>query len=221
MKYKYNYSYLEKWIKANGNITDRVILRAIGSSSNKSLGEWKGKKVPMPIIAMLRFCNTFGVPITAFIVDEDKQDDNEVIISDSDQTVPKDGYIAGNAKREMGHRTLRDPLDVENIPSIVPGLKANTTQTAEPEEVPIPIINKEEENTDQETVDDNNKNTNTATMLDTVLINKLLDIIAEQQKTISDQHHQIVALTQQVISQPSQHTPFAADPIHPNDSGNK
>ena len=234
MKYKYNYSYLEKWIRANGDITDREILRAIGSSSNQSLGLWKGKKIPMPVIAMLRFCNTFGVPISAFIVDEDKLDDNEVIMSDSDQTTPEDGYIAGNAKRETGCRNLRDPLDVENIPSVVPGLKANVTRAAGQdgthtyainEGMPISGINDKrvstEEKKNQGAAGDSNKNTNTTAVLDTTLINKLLDTIAEQQKTISDQHHQIVALTQQVISQLSQHTSFAADPIPPNDSDNK
>lgn len=38
MKYCYNYSFLEKWIKANRDITDRQILHAIGTTSNTRLG---------------------------------------------------------------------------------------------------------------------------------------------------------------------------------------
>lgn len=221
MRYQYNYSYLEKWMKSNGNITDREILRAIGSSSNQSLGLWRRMKAPMPTISMLRFCNTFNVPLSAFIVDLDDEN-NKVMRGEDDKLVPEDGYIAGDAKRGVGHRALRDPLDVESIPSVVPGLRPV------PEETPPPLDAPKTEDSGAENVESTPPKASPDTANcdgrrlehDTTIINKLLDIIADQQKTISDQHHQIVDLTQKVLHLQNNGTEtsagiyMVADPIH-------
>lgn len=100
MKYCYNYSFLEKWIKANRDITDRQILHAIGTTSNARLGLWERMEAPIPTIQLLRFCNTFQVPITAFIVDTDDKYDKSIDELDyvqpdmNDQFEPNGGYIA-------------------------------------------------------------------------------------------------------------------------------
>lgn len=72
MKYFYNYSFLNKWMEANSKITNREIMKAMGTTSNACLDSWIRMKSPLPTIAMLRFCNAFHIPISAFIVDADK-----------------------------------------------------------------------------------------------------------------------------------------------------
>ena len=71
MKYQYNYSFLGRWMAKNKGITINTILRAIGSTSNNSLRLWEHGKCPMPVTSILRFCNTFQVPISAFFCDID------------------------------------------------------------------------------------------------------------------------------------------------------
>ena len=133
MKYEYNYSFLERWMQANQKVDGKRILQAIGSTSNQSLRLYLDRKCPMPIISILRFCNTFHVPISAFIVDKEKylgyvddskgiETESEVIPLDSDAFEPVDGYIKNDDKRAHGSRSLRNPIDVTEQASIVPGI---------------------------------------------------------------------------------------------------
>ena len=128
MKYFYNYSFLDKWMEANSKITNREIMKAMGTTSNACLDSWIRMKSPLPTIAMLRFCNAFHVPISAFIVDADKDSQGEgcceagyVCPSIDDQFEPDGGYIDNDEKRKQGTRALRNPLDVERMESVVPG----------------------------------------------------------------------------------------------------
>lgn len=189
MKYQYNYSFLEKWIEVNRKISYKKILKAIGSTSNISLSLYESKKTPMPVISLLRFCNTFNVPISAFIVNNEE---NEMHIRPNidDQLEPDGGYINSSEKRGKGTRALRDPLDIEEIPSTLP---------------PYYIINKIKSDYDKkEELNPEELNKNDLDIPKEYIYNekgKLINIIAEQQKQIAEQQKQIAQLTQFLLQE--------------------
>ena len=232
MKYCYNYSFLEKWIKANRDITDRQILHAIGTTSNARLGHWERMKAPIPTIQLMRFCNTFQVPITAFIVDTDDKYDKSIDELDyvqpdiNDQFEPDGGYIAQNERRPNGGRALRDPLDVDRIKSIIPGL---TTIKAHRQNVQTGCIHQSASvnhafvNQSAYTLPEKEPDVSLSTL------NKMLDIIAEQQKQmagqqtlIAEQQREIATLTHRILSMTdarygSGNVGMAADPLMHDD----
>ena len=206
MKYFYNYSFLDKWMEANRKITNKQIMKAMGTTSNACLDSWIRMKSPLPTIALLRFCNAFHVPLSAFIVDADAQtgENDEgiehVLPGIDDQFEPDGGYIDNDEKRKLGTRVLRNPLDVERVKSVVPGWtsdgiagdggakgrkqKGEYKREAAPapmnETAPTPIA---------EPVPNADPDISMATL------NRMLDIIAEQQKQIGEQQKLISELT--------------------------
>ena len=200
MKYFYNYSFLDKWMEANRKITNKQIMKAMGTTSNACLDSWIRMKSPLPTIALLRFCNAFHVPLSAFIVDADKDlqeeggycEEGYVCPGIDDQFEPDGGYIDNDEKRKLGTRALRNPLDVERVKSVVPGwtsdgiagdggakehkqkeeYKRENAAVPMNETAPTPIA---------EPVPDADPGISMATL------NRMLDIIAEQQKQIGDQ----------------------------------
>lgn len=232
MKYCYNYSFLEKWIKANRDITDRQILHAIGTTSNARLGHWERMKAPIPTIQLMRFCNTFQVPITAFIVDTDDKYDKSIDELDyvqpdiNDQFEPDGGYIAQNERRPNGGRALRDPIDVDRIKSVVPGL---TTIKVHRQNVQNGCIHQSASanhafiNQSSYTLPEKEPDVSLSTL------NKMLDIIAEQQKQmagqqtlIAEQQREIATLTHRILSMTdarygSGNVGMAADPLMHDD----
>ena len=201
MRYFYNYSFLNKWMEANGDITNKQIMKAMGTTSNTCLDSWIRMKSPLPTIAMLRFCNAFHVPLSAFIVNADAnpQGDDDCYEMEyvrpgvNDQFEPDGGYIGNEARRQNGTRALRDPLDVDRIKSVVPGWNSNgiagdvvakgnrcgkkkESETAAPAPIAKPVPN-----TDPD--------------ISMATLNRMLDIIAEQQKQIGDQQKLISELT--------------------------
>lgn len=122
MKYQYNYSFLGKWMSMNRNISIDTILQAIGTTSNNSLRLWEKGRTPMPTTSIMRFCNTFQVPISAFFCDRERDMARVppyVLPDDTDQFEPDGGYVT---ERQQGSRALFDPLDVNEISSKIPGL---------------------------------------------------------------------------------------------------
>ena len=201
MMYFYNYSFLNKWMEANENITNKQIMKAMGTTSNACLDTWIRMKSPLPTIALLRFCNAFHVPLSAFIMNADANpqgDDDcyemEYVRPDvNDQFEPDGGYIGNEAKRQNGTRALRDPLDVDRIKSVVPGWNSNgiagdvvakgnrcgkkkESETAAPTPIAKPVPNADPD-------------------ISMATLNRMLDIIAEQQKQIGDQQKLISELT--------------------------
>ena len=201
MRYFYNYSFLNKWMEANGNITNKQIMKAMGTTSNTCLDTWIRMKSPLPTNALLRFCNAFHVPISAFIInadanphgDDDYYEVKYVRPGVNDHFEPDGGYIGSEEKRQNGTRALRDPLDVDRIKSVVPGWTSNEiagdgvekghrcgkkkeSETAAPTPIAEPVPNSD-------------PNISMATL------NRMLDIIAEQQKQIGDQQKLISELT--------------------------
>lgn len=226
MKYFYNYSFLDKWMEANRKITNREIMKAMGTTSNACLDSWIRMKSPLPTIALLRFCNAFHVPLSAFIVDADKgkQESEDcceagyVCPGIDDQFEPDGGYIDNDEKRKKGTRALRNPLDVERMESVVPGWTsvgdagnggANEHKTREEHkgkaaaapmyaDAPTPIT---------EPV------TTAEPDISLTTLNRMLDIIAEQQKQIGEQQKLISDLTHRLESQQTSYS-MVAEEIH-------
>ena len=216
MKYFYNYSYLNRWMEANRDITNKQVMRAMGTTSNTCLDSWVRMKSPLPTIALLRFCNAFHVPLSAFIVDADAQweeDMEHVRPGIDDQFEPDGGYLGNDAKRQLGTRALRDPLDVDRIKSVVPGLTSDgiagnggalgksagkqgaaadsgaAVETASASgEDSVPMAEK----THAKAIEHD---------ISVDMLNRMLDIIAEQQKQIGDQQKLIGELTRRLETQ--------------------
>ena len=228
MKYFYNYSFLNKWMEANGKITNREIMKAMGTTSNACLDSWIRMKSPLPTIALLRFCNAFHVPLSAFIVDADKSkqgsegccDEGYVCPGIDDQFEPDGGYLDNDEKRKKGTRALRNPLDVERMESVVPGLtsvgnagdgcaKEHKTREEKNEAVAAPTNTASPPPiTEQVTTEEPDISLST--------LNRMLDIIAEQQKQIGDQQKLIKELTHRLESQHPGYG-MVAEEIHRNE----
>ena len=206
MKYFYNYSFLDKWMEANRKITNKQIMKAMGTTSNACLDSWIRMKSPLPTIALLRFCNAFHVPLSAFIVDADAQtEENDegiehVLPGIDDQFEPDGGYIDNDEKRKLGTRVLRNPLDVERVKSVVPGWTSDgiagdggakgrkQKEEYKREDAPAPM-NETAPTPIAEPAPDADPGISMATL------NRMLDIIAEQQKQIGEQQKLISELT--------------------------
>lgn len=188
MRIQYNYSFLGKWMQVNRKISIDTILQAIGTTSNNSLRLWEKGKSPMPVTSIMRFCNTFQVPISAFFYDMDADNENPapyIKPDTNDQFEPDGGYVK---ERQQWSRGLYDPLDVQTIPCTVPGLVAPAQQ----EETPEP-----------ERANNTHMSTTTTTDMEALIEletkhslqrDNLLDIIAEQQKQIAELTHQLLSM---------------------------
>ena len=210
MKYFYNYSFLDKWMEANGKITNREIMKAMGTTSNACLDSWIRMKSPLPTIAMLRFCNAFHVPLSAFIVDADKDqqgsegccDEGYVCPGIDDQFEPDGGYIDNDEKRKKGTRALRNPLDVERMESVVPGW-TSVGNAGNGGANGVMLGRKEEHKEETAAAPMNAASpppitepvTTAEPDISLKTLNRMLDIIAEQQKQIGDQQKLISELT--------------------------
>ncbi len=190
-------------------------MRAMGTTSNTCLDSWERMKSPLPTIALLRFCNAFHVPLSAFVVDADASPFGDsdcckmeyVRPGAGDQFEPDGGYLGNDAKRQLGTRALRDPLDVDRIKSVVPGWTSDGTagngdesdwnkrgkeKGKEEEGVRAPA--KEEGGVHAPGMGHD---------ISMATLNRMLDIIAEQQKQIGDQQKLIGELTRRLNSQQS------------------
>ena len=229
MKYFYNYSFLNKWMEANRKITNREIMKAMGTTSNACLDSWIRMKSPLPTIALLRFCNAFHVPLSAFIVDADngKQEsesyceDGYVCPGIDDQFEPDGGYIDNDEKRKKGTRALRNPLDVERMESVVPGwtsvgntgdggAKEHKTREEHKGKAAAAPMNAASSPPITEPVTTAEPDISLSTL------NRMLDIIAEQQKQIGEQQKLINELTHRLDSQQPSYG-MVAEEIHRND----
>ena len=229
MKYFYNYSFLDKWMEANRKITNREIMKAMGTTSNACLDSWIRMKSPLPTIALLRFCNAFHVPISAFIVDADKDQQGSegccregyVCPGIDDQFEPDGGYIDNDEKRKKGTRALRNPLDVERMESVVPGwtsvgntgdggAKEHKTREEHRGETAAAPMNAASPPPITEPV------TTAEPDISMKTLNRMLDIIAEQQKQIGEQQKLINELTHRLDSQQPGYG-MVAEEIHRNE----
>lgn len=196
MKYQYNFSFLNEWLKVNPEIPKGEILQALGAKSNNRFKAWVRCEGPMPVISMLRLCNAFQIPLSAFFRDSDAGTDGAVVPgmpTPNDILEPAQGYASSTDERQHGERSMLNPLDVQIAPSVVPGVVMKPSETDYTQEVAKPTAsneNADKKNTSLPTTD-NISDTNLAAIV--ALENRhieqqhqLLDIIAEQQKQIAD-----------------------------------
>ena len=185
MKYQYNFSFLNEWLEANPEIPKGDILQAIGSKANNRFKAWVRCEGPMPVISMLRLCNAFQIPLSAFFRDADAGTDGAVVPGmpmPNDILEPAQGYADNMDDRQQGERSILNPLSVKVTPSVVPGVV----------EKPIKVDDKQEPPTTVENISDANlaaiiklENEHMAQQ------RRLLDMIAEQQKQIADLTHML------------------------------
>ena len=185
MKYQYNFSFLNEWLKANPEIPKGEILQAIGSKANNRFKAWVRCEGPMPVISMLRLCNAYQIPLSAFFRDADAGTDGAVVPGmpmPDDVLEPVQGYADNMDDRQQGERSILNPLSVKVTPSVVPGVTAR----------PIKVDDTQEPSATVDNISDANlasiirlENEHMAQQ------RRLLDIIAEQQKQIADLAHML------------------------------
>lgn len=185
MKYQYNFSFLNEWLKANPEIPKGEILQAIGSKANNRFKAWVRCEGPMPVISMLRLCNAYQIPLSAFFRDADAGTDGAVVPGmpmPDDILEPAQGYADNSDDRQQGERSILNPLSVKVTPSVVPGVTARPIMVEDTQEPPATV--------------DNISDANLASIIKMekehmAQQRRLLDIIAEQQKQIADLAHML------------------------------
>ena len=185
MKYQYNFSFLNEWLKANPEIPKGEILQAIGSKANNRFKAWVRCEGPMPVISMLRLCNAYQIPLSAFFRDADAGTDGAVVPGmpmPDDILEPAQGYADNQDDRQQGERSILNPLSVKVTPSVVPGVVAKPYKVDDAQEPPATV--------------DNISDANLAAIIKMenehmAQQRRLLDIIAEQQKQIADLAHML------------------------------
>ena len=75
----YNYSFLSDWMKANPHIKRMDLLNTLEMCDYGTLAKWLNGVTMMPLTQIMKFCNRYNVPITAFFYDE-LADDNSVFL---------------------------------------------------------------------------------------------------------------------------------------------
>lgn len=201
MKYQYNFSFLNEWLEANPEIPKGEILQALGAKSNNRFKAWVRCEGPMPVLSMLRLCNAYQIPLSAFFRDADASADGAVVPgmpTPNDILEPAQGYADNMDDRQHGERSMLNPLDVKTAPSVVPGVVMKPSEEDDTQEAAKPTAsneNADKKNTSLPTTD-NISDTSFATIV--ALENRhieqqrrLLDIIAEQQKQIADLTHML------------------------------
>ena len=200
MKYQYNYGFLAKWLENNKkNLPKSAIQEAVGSKSNNAFKSWVRMDGPMPVITMVRFCNAFQIPISSFFRDADAQDGMVPSRPEPDDQLEPNGGYADLESRTQGERTVLDPLDVPMIKTVIPGSSLSVAEVKEDDD---------HADTNQIVVG-NITDANMAALIklqrehaanERELMeqkNRLLDIIAEQQKLIADLTNQLLKMRQQ------------------------
>lgn len=125
MKYQYNFGFLKQWLAANPQLQVKTIQAALGSKSNNSWKSWANGEGTLPIISLLRLCNAFQIPLSAFFRDADSNGEAAVvpgIPTMDDELEPKGGFDRAPSERLPGEKSYLDPLDVEVCLTTIPGI---------------------------------------------------------------------------------------------------
>lgn len=125
MKYQYNFGFLKQWWAANPQLQVKTIQAALGSKSNNSWKSWANGEGTLPIISLLRLCNAFQIPLSAFFRDADSNGEAAVvpgIPTMDDELEPKGGFDRAPSERQPGEKSYLDPLDVEVCLTTIPGI---------------------------------------------------------------------------------------------------
>lgn len=95
----YNYGFLADWMRANPSIKRNEILQSMEMSDYNTLRNWAEGMTMLPLTQLMKFCNRFNVPITAFFLDE-KADDASIIapITPNSMIEPAGGWPDSSRK---------------------------------------------------------------------------------------------------------------------------
>lgn len=136
----YNYGFLADWMKANPYIKRNEILQSMEMSDYNTLRNWVEGATMLPLTQLMKFCNRFNVPITAFFLDE-KADDTSIIapIIPNSMIEPAGGWP--DSSRKAGIKVC-DPRSnvhmVTNMPDYIRTSKPSYVceQTTEDSSIP-------------------------------------------------------------------------------------
>ena len=114
----YNYSFLSDWMKANPHIKRMDLLNTLEMCDYGTLAKWLNGVTMMPLTQIMKFCNRYNVPITAFFYDE-LADDNSVFspLHIDAMIEPANGWPDSNRKAGI---KVCDPRSTEHIVSNLP-----------------------------------------------------------------------------------------------------
>lgn len=95
----YNYGFLADWMKANSSIKRNEILQSMEMRDYNTLRKWVDGVTMLPLTQLMKFCNRFNVPITAFFLDE-KADESSIIapITPNSMIKPAGGWPDSSRK---------------------------------------------------------------------------------------------------------------------------
>lgn len=95
----YNYGFLADWMKANPSIKRNEILHSMEMVDYNTLRSWVDGATMLPLTQLMKFCNRFNVPVTAFFLDE-KADETSIIapITPNSMIEPAGGWPDSNRK---------------------------------------------------------------------------------------------------------------------------
>ena len=114
----YNYGFLQDWLKANPKIKRYDVLAEMEMSYYRTLQNWMEGATMMPLTQMMKFCNRYNVPITAFFFDANADDDSIFTpIPPGAMIEPAGGWVEND--RRTGIKT-GDPRTDIHIPSNLP-----------------------------------------------------------------------------------------------------
>ena len=185
MRYQYNFSFLNEWLEANPEIPKGEILQAIGSKANNRFKAWVRCEGPMPVISMLRLCNAYQIPLSAFSRDPDAGTNGAVVPgmpTPNDILEPAQGYADNMDDRQQGERSILNPLNVRVATSVIPGVVAKPCKDEDIQEPSATVENISDANIAAIIKLENEHMAQQR---------RLLDIIAEQQKQIADLAHML------------------------------
>ena len=185
MRYQYNFSFLNEWLEANPEIPKGEILQAIGSKANNRFKAWVRCEGPMPVISMLRLCNAYQIPLSAFFRDADAGTNGAVVPgmpTPNDILEPAQGYADNMDDRQQGERSILNPLNVRVATSVIPGVVAKPCKDEDIQEPSATVENISDANIAAIIKLENEHMAQQR---------RLLDIIAEQQKQIADLAHML------------------------------
>lgn len=125
----YNYGFLADWMQANPSIKRNEILQSMEMCDYNTLRNWVDGATMLTLTQLMKFCNRFNVPITAFFLDE-KADDTSIIapITPNSMIEPVGGWP--DSSRKVGIKVC-DPRSnihmITNMPDYI--------RTGEPSDV--------------------------------------------------------------------------------------
>ena len=117
----YNYGFLADWLKANPEVKKYGVLHELEMSDYRTLQNWMEGLTMMPLTQMMKFCNRYNVPVTAFFFDENA-DEGSVFstIHNGAQIEPTGGWKESNRRVGMKSGDPRTNLHfISKIPEYV------------------------------------------------------------------------------------------------------